>query len=64
MGLARAATMGVRWPLWRIAAFFGLGLGLYAVINFGFLGTNSLTCAGHFQSGSPCCFLLYPPEWR
>lgn len=41
LGLARAATMGVRWPFWRIAAFFGLGLGLYAVINFGFLGTNS-----------------------
>jgi putative membrane protein len=41
LGLARAARAGVRWPLWRVAAFFGLGLGMYAVVSFGFLGTYS-----------------------
>ncbi|MCU6481907.1 cytochrome c oxidase assembly protein [Arthrobacter sp. A2-55] len=40
-GLARAARAGIRWPLWRAAAFFVMGLGLYSVANFGFLGTWS-----------------------
>lgn len=40
-GLARAAAAGVRWPAWRAAAFFLLGLGSYAFVNFGFLGTYS-----------------------
>ncbi|WP_054011891.1 cytochrome c oxidase assembly protein [Arthrobacter sp. ERGS1:01] len=40
-GLVRAARAGVRWPLWRVAAFFVLGLGSYAVVNFGFLGAYS-----------------------
>ncbi|MFQ4147237.1 cytochrome c oxidase assembly protein [Arthrobacter sp. LAPM80] len=40
-GLVRAAKAGIKWPVWRAAAFFGLGLGLYAVVSFGFLGTWS-----------------------
>ncbi len=40
-GLVRAAAAGVRWPAWRAAAFFLLGLGLYAFVNFGFLGVYS-----------------------
>ena len=40
-GLARAAASGINWPAWRAAAFFLLGLGSYAFVNFGFLGTYS-----------------------
>lgn len=40
-GLVRAAAAGVRWPAWRAAAFYVLGLGLYAFVNLGFLGTYS-----------------------
>lgn len=40
-GLRRASQGGIRWPLWRVAAFFILGLGSYAAISFGFLGTYS-----------------------
>ncbi|WP_269937146.1 cytochrome c oxidase assembly protein [Arthrobacter sp. HY1533] len=40
-GLLRASRAGSRWPLWRIAAFYMVGLGSYAAISFGFLGTHS-----------------------
>jgi len=30
---------GQSWPAWRIAAFFVLGLGAYAFVEFGFFGT-------------------------
>ncbi|WP_104089366.1 cytochrome c oxidase assembly protein [Arthrobacter sp. GMC3] len=40
-GLVRASRAGVRWQLWRIVAFYVLGLGSYAAISFGFLGTYS-----------------------
>lgn len=30
---------GQTWPLWRILAFFILGLGAYAFVEFGFFGT-------------------------
>ncbi|MGO4384623.1 cytochrome c oxidase assembly protein [Specibacter sp. RAF43] len=41
LGLARAAKAGRRWPLWRAVAFYVLGLGTYALVNFGFLGAYS-----------------------
>jgi cytochrome c oxidase assembly factor CtaG len=40
-GLRRAGQRGTRWPLHRTAAFYLLGLGLYAVVSFGFLGAYS-----------------------
>lgn len=40
-GLVRASRAGVRWQPWRIVAFYVLGLGSYAAISFGFLGTYS-----------------------
>ena len=33
---------GQTWPLWRILAFFILGLGAYAFVEFGFFGTYRL----------------------
>jgi len=41
VGLVRASRIGKRPPLWRILSFYLLGLGSYAAINFGFLGTYS-----------------------
>lgn len=40
-GLVRAYRAGVSWPVWRVLAFYFLGLGLYACVNFGFLGSYS-----------------------
>lgn len=40
-GLLRASRAGSHWPLWRIAAFYVVGLGSYAAVSFGFLGTHS-----------------------
>jgi len=30
---------GQSWPVWRVLAFFILGLGAYAFVEFGFFGT-------------------------
>ncbi|WP_434613419.1 cytochrome c oxidase assembly protein [Arthrobacter sp. A5] len=40
-GLVRARAAGIRWPLWRVLSFYLLGLGSFAWISFGFLGTYS-----------------------
>ncbi|MEO8908405.1 MAG: cytochrome c oxidase assembly protein [Microbacteriaceae bacterium] len=41
VGLVLARRAGVKWPLLRTLAFFGLGLGSYAWVSFGFLGAYS-----------------------
>jgi cytochrome c oxidase assembly factor CtaG len=40
-GAWRLARRGIRWPVARTLAFFGLGLGSFAVVQFGFLGVHS-----------------------
>ncbi len=40
-GTIRARRRGIRWPVRFTAAFFGLGLGSFAVVEFGFLGAYS-----------------------
>ncbi len=40
-GLVVLARRGIRWPVRRSMFFFGLGLGSFAVVQFGFLGTWS-----------------------
>ncbi|WP_241981239.1 cytochrome c oxidase assembly protein [Cryobacterium algoritolerans] len=40
-GLVALRRRGIRWPVWRIAGFYVLGLGSYAWISFGFLGAYS-----------------------
>jgi cytochrome c oxidase assembly factor CtaG len=40
-GLIKARRLGIRWPARRTVAFFGLGLGSFAVVEFGFLGAYS-----------------------
>jgi len=41
VGLTRARRAGVRWGAWPTIAFYLFGLGSYAWIQFGFLGTWS-----------------------
>ncbi|PYI39777.1 cytochrome c oxidase assembly protein [Arthrobacter psychrolactophilus] len=59
-GLYRAAAVGVRWPVWRVAAFFTLGLGLYAVVSFGFLGTWSAELRWAFSLRIAICLFVVP----
>jgi len=40
-GIIRARRRGVAWPVRFTLAFFGLGLGIFAVVEFGFLGVYS-----------------------
>jgi len=40
-GLVVVRRKGTHWPLLRTLAFFGLGLGSYAWVSFGFLGAYS-----------------------
>lgn len=40
-GVVRARRRGVAWPVRRTLAFFALGLGSFAVVDFGFLGAYS-----------------------
>lgn len=40
-GIIRARRHGTRWPVRFSLAFFGLGLGSFAVVEFGFLGAYS-----------------------
>lgn len=40
-GVLRVRASGGSWPWWRTAVFYLLGLGSFAVISFGFLGTYS-----------------------
>ncbi len=41
LGMRRAARRGTSWPAHRAVLFYALGLGSYAVIELGFLGTWS-----------------------
>jgi cytochrome c oxidase assembly factor CtaG len=40
-GIIRAHGRGIRWPVRFTLAFFGLGLGSFAIVEFGFLGAHS-----------------------
>ncbi|MCU1514307.1 MAG: cytochrome c oxidase assembly protein [Microbacteriaceae bacterium] len=40
-GLVTLRRRGIRWPAWRTASFFLLGLGSFAFVQFGFLGVWS-----------------------
>lgn len=40
-GVSRAGRRGIHWPLMHTLAFVGLGLGSFAVVEFGFLGAYS-----------------------
>jgi putative membrane protein len=41
VGVVAVGRTGEKWPRWRIAAFYLLGIGSFLAINFGFLGVYS-----------------------
>ncbi|WP_346769325.1 cytochrome c oxidase assembly protein [Planctomonas sp. JC2975] len=57
LGVFFAHRNGVRWPAWPIVAFYLLGLGSYAWIEFGFLGTWSTELRWAFTTR--VAFLLF-----
>lgn len=68
LGLARLSRQGMRWPIWRTASFFLLGLGLYIWAEFGFLHVYSQQLRWAFTTrialdlfGVPLAMLLGKP---
>ena len=57
LGIFYAHRNGVKWPLWPTFAFYVLGLGSYAWLEFGFLGTWSVDLRWAFTTR--VAFLLF-----
>ncbi|GAB3393426.1 hypothetical protein GCM10027568_22470 [Humibacter soli] len=57
LGIYLARRNGVRWPAWPTIAFYVLGLGFYAWVEFGFLGTWSVELRWAFTTR--IAFLLF-----
>lgn len=57
VGLSAARRNGAHWPVWPTLAFYVLGLGSYAWIEFGFLGTWSVEIRWAFTTR--IAFLLF-----
>ena len=51
---------GERWSNWLIAAFYGLGLGSFVVVNFGFLGALSHDLRWAFSTRTALLFFVIP----
>lgn len=61
LGLVRAAHLGIHWPKWRAVIFYACGLGAYAWIQFGFLGTWSHDLRWAFTTRICLLLFLVPP---
>jgi cytochrome c oxidase assembly factor CtaG len=59
-GLVVAARRGASWPAWRVWCFYLLGLGSYAWIQFGFLGTWSQDLRWAFTTRIALLIFLTP----
>lgn len=59
-GMRRLSRRGTPWPPARAAAFFGLGLGSYAVVELGFLGTWSADLRWAFVARIALLLLAVP----
>lgn len=60
LGVRRLTRDGARWPLGRTAAFVLAGLGSYAAISFGFLGTHSADLRWAFVTRIALLLLVVP----
>ena len=60
LGIRRAAHRGVEWPPRRTALFLLLGLGSYAVVELGFLGTWSAQLRWAFTARIALLLLAVP----
>ncbi|WP_454118028.1 cytochrome c oxidase assembly protein [Microbacterium lacticum] len=60
LGIRRAATRGVAWSHRRTATFYALGLGSYALVELGFLGTWSAQLRRAFTARIALLLLAIP----
>lgn len=60
LGVRAARRRGHAWPLRRTLMFFGLGLGSYAVIELGFLGTFSAELRWAFTTRIALLIFIVP----
>jgi cytochrome c oxidase assembly factor CtaG len=61
IGIMRARRNGTRWPLWPTLGFYFLGLGFYAWVSFGFLGTYTYEL--RWALTTRIAFLLFAVPW-
>ncbi len=59
-GLRAAVRRGVRWPRYRTGCYFLLGVGSYAWVSFGFLGTFSTELRWAFTTRIALLLLVVP----
>lgn len=60
LGVRRVARLGTRWPVGRGVAFVLGALGTYAVVSFGFLGTESRILRWAFVTRVAVLLLVVP----
>jgi len=60
LGMRAARREGSGWPFRRVAAFYGLGLGSYAWVSFGFLGAFSADLRWAFATRVAMLLLVVP----
>jgi putative membrane protein len=60
MGVFRVRRNGQKWSNWFIAAFYGLGIGSFLVVNFGFLGVYSHDLRWAFSTRTALLLFVTP----
>jgi putative membrane protein len=60
VGVAVVRRRGQRWSGWLVAAFYGLGLGSFVVVNFGFLGALSHDLRWAFSTRTALLLFVIP----
>jgi putative membrane protein len=59
-GIVRLRRRGERWSGWLVAAFYLLGIGSFAVVNFGFLGAYSHDLRWAFSTRTALMLFVVP----
>ncbi len=60
VGVVVVRRRGERWSTWLIVAFYGLGLGSFAVVDYGFLGAFSHDLRWAFSTRTALLFFVVP----
>ena len=59
-GVVALRRRGESWSAWLVAAFFGLGLGSFAVVNLGFLGAYTADLRWAFSTRTALLLFVVP----
>jgi cytochrome c oxidase assembly factor CtaG len=60
LGVVRVRRKGEKWSNWFVAAFYGLGIGSFLVVNFGFLGAYSHDLRWAFSTRTALLLFVTP----